>query len=107
MDTLEEMSIDELAERVGGRANGLKVLDVRDETEWVTGHIPGARNLSAGALAQGAEANLDESAPVAVICGTGYRSAVAASLLKGRGLKQVIAIPGGMAAWTQAGFPTA
>ena len=43
--------------------------------------------------------------PVAVICGTGYRSNVAASILQKSGLNHVYAIPGGMSAWSDAGLP--
>jgi hydroxyacylglutathione hydrolase len=107
IDSLPEMSVAELAVSMDTPKNAPRVMDVRDETEWAAGHIPGAVNLPAGLLAQGVEAPLDPDSPVALICGTGYRSAVAASLLKQRGMRNVIAIPGGMSAWTEAGLPTA
>jgi hydroxyacylglutathione hydrolase len=106
-DALQEMSVDELARHVTGPRNGLTVIDVRDETEWASGHVPGARNVSAGTLAQGAKPDVAPDAPVAVICSTGYRSSVAASLLQRQGMRNVIAIPGGMSGWTEAGLPTA
>jgi hydroxyacylglutathione hydrolase len=107
IQALDALPVDELASRLGDSENGPRVIDVRDETEWTAHHIPGSRNLSAGALAQGADANVDESATVAVICESGYRSTLAASLLQGRGYERVMTIPGGMAAWTAAGLPTA
>lgn len=81
------------------------MLDVRDRTEWEAGHVPGARNAPAGDLAQGAAAPVNGSGPVAVICGTGFRSAVAASLLQQRGKHDVVQVEGGMDAWRAAGLP--
>jgi hydroxyacylglutathione hydrolase len=105
--SLAEMSVSQLAARIEHPRNGLTVVDVRDATEWEGGHIPGARNVPAGALAQGTPAAIEEHATVAVICGSGYRSAVAASLLKAGGLQDVITVPGGMEAWSAAGNPLA
>lgn len=106
VEGLAEMSVDELAEHLRPRSNGFRVLDVRDRTEWDSGHVPGSRNIAAGALAQGEAAAFDHESPVAVICATGYRSALAASLLQGRGLKHAMTVPGGMTAWSTAGLPT-
>lgn len=44
--------------------------------------------------------------PVAVVCGSGYRSSVAASLLKRHGQRDVANVLGGMAGWVNAGFET-
>jgi hydroxyacylglutathione hydrolase len=107
VERLEEMPVAALAARLAGATNGFRILDVRDESEWAAGHVPGARNVSAGALAAGAELDFGHDEPVAVICGTGYRSSVAASLLQQRGLRNVITVQGGMTAWTEAGLPTA
>jgi hydroxyacylglutathione hydrolase len=105
--TLPEMSVAELGERL--RANGAAptVLDVRDPAEWAAGHVPGALNVAAGSIVQGADAPDLNGKTVAVICGTGYRSAVAASALQQCGLDRVATVPGGMAAWVEAGLPTA
>jgi hydroxyacylglutathione hydrolase len=64
-------------------------------------------------LLAGARAELPERADevprdttVAVICGSGYRSSVAASLLKHRGYLNVVNVLGGMSAWQNAGLET-
>ena len=105
--TLEEMPVSTLARRLAKPSDAVQVLDVRDEVEWAAGHVPGAVNVSAGTLATGGDVRFGPEEAVAVICGTGYRSSVAASLLKQRGLRQVITVPGGMEAWTAAGLRTA
>jgi hydroxyacylglutathione hydrolase len=48
---------------------------------------------------------LDRARPVAVVCGTGYRSSIATSLLKQRGFASVLNTLGGMTAWQTASLP--
>jgi hydroxyacylglutathione hydrolase len=43
--------------------------------------------------------------PLAIVCGSGYRSTVAASVLERAGFTDFINMTGGMAAWTRAGLP--
>ncbi len=43
--------------------------------------------------------------PIAVVCGSGYRASVAASLLLGAGCDDVANVLGGMSAWSEAGLP--
>jgi hydroxyacylglutathione hydrolase len=86
------------------RPDGVVVLDVRGEGEWNAGHIPGSLNLPLGDLQQ----RLDEiprGRPVIVHCQTGARAAMAASLLRARGLNDVRLFPGGFAEWRAAGLP--
>lgn len=81
------------------------VLDVRQPAEWAGGHIDGALFITGAEL----PARLDEvptGRPVAVVCGSGYRSAVAASLLSRAGRKDAVNLTGGMSAWRSAGLPT-
>jgi hydroxyacylglutathione hydrolase len=86
------------------REGDLVVLDVRQPQEWMAGHIDRARHLTGAQLLERAgEVPMDR--PVAVICSSGYRSSVAASLLARRGHRQVFNVLGGMTAWTRAGFP--
>jgi hydroxyacylglutathione hydrolase len=82
------------------------VLDVRSDDEWAEGHIAGAKHLFAGRIAQGADPGLDHEQRIALICGTGYRSAFAASHLLQRGYHHLINVRGGMEAWEAAGLPT-
>ncbi len=49
---------------------------------------------------------LNPERPVAAVCGSGYRSSIATSLLKERGFKEAWNIVGGMTAWKEAGLPT-
>lgn len=87
----------------------LTVLDVRQPAEWTSGHIPRARHISGGELPQRLEKltqDLPKDKPVAVICGSGYRSSVFASLLKRHGYRRVHNVLGGMMGWKNAGYET-
>jgi hydroxyacylglutathione hydrolase len=84
----------------------LVILDVRQPGEWQQGHVPGARHIPGGELAR-RHGEVPEDRPVAVYCGSGYRSSVAASLLKAHGHQDVRNVLGGFAAWTARGLATA
>ncbi|CAN5128209.1 MBL fold hydrolase [soil metagenome] len=90
--------------RAGG---GPAVLDVRSDAEWESGHVPGATHVMGGFL----QDRLDEvpwnGSGVAVVCGSGYRSTVAASVLERAGFRNVLNIAGGMTAWRRVGLPVA
>lgn len=77
--------------------NAPVVLDVRTSGEWDAGHIEGALHIPIAELNQ----RLKEvpSAPLAVICGSGYRSAIACSLLLRHGRRDVVDVPGGWKAY--------
>jgi hydroxyacylglutathione hydrolase len=82
----------------------LTVLDVRSDAEFAGGHIAGAVHVMGGWLAERA-AELRGREPLAIVCGSGYRSTVAASVLERAGFTDFINMTGGMAAWTRAGLP--
>jgi hydroxyacylglutathione hydrolase len=103
IQTMDSMTVHDLAKQI--EDGSLVVLDVRDRTEWQEASVPGAVNCSAGEIAQGAEPQLN-GGRVAVICGSGYRSMVAASLLQAAGRENLVNVEGGMTAWQDAGLPT-
>jgi hydroxyacylglutathione hydrolase len=74
-----------------------RVLDVRTPAEWEAGHLSGALHIPLAEL----NARLSEvpEEPLAVLCGSGYRSAIAASLLLRSGRRDVYDIPGGWKAF--------
>jgi hydroxyacylglutathione hydrolase len=71
------------------------LLDVRNATEWDHGHVPSAHHLHLGYLRDRAE-EIPRDRPVLLYCGSGNRSAIAASLLQAEGFKDVRNIDGGM-----------
>ena len=96
--TLPQISVREL--EAGLKNNGPLVVDVRTPTEWNSGHIDGARHLPLSAFAR-QEFDLPKDRKIAVICGSGYRSSIATSLLQASGYKALANVTGGMTAYTE------
>ena len=79
----------------------LQVVDVRNPGETkVGGMVPGARNVPLPQLLDHLD-DLDRDAPTVVYCAGGYRSSVAASLLRAHGFGDVSDIVGGYGAWNE------
>ncbi|HEY8546564.1 MAG TPA: rhodanese-like domain-containing protein [Acidimicrobiales bacterium] len=83
----------------------LQVLDVRNPGEQEAGIVPGAVTIPLARLLD-RHTELDPTAPTVVYCAGGYRSSIAASLLRSIGFAQVADLQGGYGAWTGAGLPT-
>lgn len=104
--SLSQVSAAELSQRQLQDCDELVVLDVRSDEEWGQGHIAGALHQFAGELTRQGSPRLESDTPVALICGSGYRSVVVASLLEAHGYRQLVNVAGGMDAWDAAGLPT-
>lgn len=74
-----------------------RLLDVRQLLEFTGGHVPAARHVELGSLAQAAGRLPDE--PVVVMCGHGERAAGAASLLERAGHHHIAVLIGGPDDW--------
>jgi hydroxyacylglutathione hydrolase len=82
------------------------VIDVRQAAEFESGHVPGAVHIGAGELPDRLEA-LPGDRAIATVCASGYRSSVAASVLRARGFERVMAVRGGVPDWEARGYPVA
>jgi len=82
------------------------VLDVREATEFATGHVLGARNVPAARMeTAGAELVKKKDRPVIVYCDGGERSSKALAALKKQGFTRAANLAGGIKAWQDAGLP--
>ena len=79
----------------------LQVVDVRNPGEVAAGMIPDAVSIPVGQL-PARLGELDPAKPTVVYCAGGYRSSVAASLLRAHGFTDVSDILGGYGAWDEA-----
>ncbi len=79
------------------------VLDVRGDQERLEGSVPGSKHVMLGDLPQ-AMHELPKDRPIVTVCGSGYRSSIAASLLAREGFRNVSSMDGGMGAWVHRGL---
>jgi sulfur-carrier protein adenylyltransferase/sulfurtransferase len=81
------------------------LVDVREQSEYVQGFIPGARWISRGLLEQRIEdAVPDRGQPLVLYCAGGNRSALAARTLRELGYTNVKSMAGGFGAWKRNGY---
>jgi hydroxyacylglutathione hydrolase len=98
------ISMQQLAERLS--SGQVTVIDVRGQSEWDAGHLPGEAvvNIPLGYLTDRI-GEVPTTGSVVVLCQSGSRSAIAASLLRAQGRANVVTFEGGFSAWQQAGYP--
>ena len=99
------LTVDQLARRLTqGGPDAPFVIDVRQASEYAEGHLPGSVHIGAGELEERL-AELPSDRPLATICASGYRSSVAASLLRQGGFHDVSWVANGVPSWEAAGYP--
>jgi hydroxyacylglutathione hydrolase len=77
-----------------------QVLDIRQDSEFADGHVPGAKHVELGALASAVEAL--PPGPLTVMCGHGERAMTAASILEQAGRHDISVLAGGASDWAAA-----
>ena len=88
------------------RGEAVPLVDVREESEFAAGHLPGAIHVGKGILERDVEARFpDPSAELVLYCGGGFRSVLAAEALGKMGYTNVISMDGGFRGWRAAGQP--
>jgi len=82
------------------------VLDVRDASDFASGHIPNARHVPAADVGKRLkELEKLKQRPVIVSCRSGTRAAAACGVLRKNGFQEVFALKGGVLGWQQASMP--
>jgi rhodanese-related sulfurtransferase len=77
------------------------LLDVREQWEFDTAHIAGATLIPMPEIPARAFNELDEDAPILVLCHHGARSLSVAAWLRNQGFAQAQSIAGGIDAWSR------
>ncbi len=83
-------------------AGTIRLLDVREEHEFRSGHVPGAVHVPLKKLADRVP-KLKRDRPYAVICDSGNRSQSATNLLLDQGFEGTVSVKGGTTAWANSG----
>ena len=95
IDTVTSLPADDFAKRY--KAGDVKIIDVRKPDEFESGHVDGAQNFALDTINDDMS-ELPKSETLYVHCAGGYRSMIAASILKSRGFDDVVNIEGGFGA---------
>ncbi len=83
------------------------VLDVRENSEFASGHIANARHIPLGQLKNSLDTlEKYKDQPIVVNCKSGARSAMACGVLRKQGFTKVYNLNGGITAWQRAQMPT-
>jgi rhodanese-related sulfurtransferase len=98
---VENVSANELADLL---STDVDLVDVRDEREWLAGHVPGTRNIPLETLRADPDAYLAKDKAIVFVCQRGVRSLTAAKLAERLGYAKVYNLDGGTQAWAKSGF---
>jgi rhodanese-related sulfurtransferase len=103
---VQECDIHDVKRRLDAREN-FALVDVREESEFAAGHLPGAIHLSRGIIERDIERVLpDGHTQIVLYCGGGYRSVLVADSIQKMGYRNVVSMDGGWRAWIAADYET-
>ncbi|RUS45698.1 rhodanese-like domain-containing protein [Cohnella sp. AR92] len=93
----KSITTDEVAAQMK-QGKKLNIVDVREQDEWNSGHIAGAKHIPLGMISH-RHKELDPKQETIVVCRSGNRSGLACELLESMGYN-VVNMTGGMMSWT-------
>jgi len=103
---IRQTNVQEVRQRLDAKEQ-FTLIDVREESEWAKGHLPGAVHLCKGVIERDIENAVPiKGTPIVLYCGGGYRSALAADNLQKMGYTRVLSMDGGWHGWLDARYPT-
>jgi glyoxylase-like metal-dependent hydrolase (beta-lactamase superfamily II)/rhodanese-related sulfurtransferase len=103
IDTLKSISAIEFAEKA--KSNDINILDVRKDGEYKSTHLENAQHFSLDLINEKMN-EVSKDKTYYVHCAGGYRSVIAASILKARGFNNLIDVAGGFGAIKKTDLPT-
>jgi rhodanese-related sulfurtransferase len=103
-DSIPQVAVIDLADLLSHDPDQVTVLDVREMAEVEAGAIPNSRSIPLGKL-KARIPELPSERLIVVHCKSGYRSSIAASILRHAGIRNVVNLMGGFEAWKAAGLP--
>ncbi len=100
---IREVTVQDVKARLDREAT-FHLVDVREESEWAAGHLPRAVHLGKGVIERDIEQLIpDTHAEIILYCGGGFRSALAADVLRKMGYENALSMDGGVRGWREAG----
>jgi rhodanese-related sulfurtransferase len=102
---IRETNVDEVKKRMD-QGDKFLLVDVREESEFATDHLPGAIHLGKGVIERDIEGKVPKlDTEMVLYCGGGFRSALAADNLQKMGYTNVISMDGGIRGWRDRNYP--
>lgn len=101
--SLGVVDTEDVQHRIESAPDDWLLLDVRDDDEVEEGSVPGARHVYVGELPEALK-GLDREARYTVMCGSGSRATIAASVMRREGFPRVDLYLGSISAWTSEGL---
>jgi rhodanese-related sulfurtransferase len=97
---IKEIDVDTLKSWADGDKDFVLV-DVREDREWINGHLPNAVHMGKGVIERDIAKNVDDADTTLVLyCGGGYRSVLAAHNIQLMGYNDVYSLAGGWRDWS-------
>lgn len=103
IEQLEQISPQQLAARL--KKDGIRIIDVRTPAEWNNGRIAQAEHLPLSDILEDRFPKAEKDEELVLQCGSGYRSNIAASILRQAAYTNAKSLAGGVFAWSNAGYP--
>ena len=102
---VKETNVPDVKRRIDS-GEKLILVDVREDNEWVKGHLPGAVHMGKGVIERDIEQQVpDTGTKLVLYCGGGFRSALVADNLRQMGYTNAISLDGGWRALKDSGLP--
>lgn len=95
---VKSISMDEVKELLAKKTEVAQFVDVREPSEFRSGHVPGFQNIPLGQIRNRVN-EIQKDRPVVLMCHSGTRSMQAARTLVKQGFTEVRNVSGGMMAW--------
>ncbi|PJD96375.1 MAG: sulfurtransferase [Legionella sp.] len=103
-ERIQEISAEQLKNMID-KQDDFYLIDVREDHEWATGHIPTAIHIGKGIIERDIEKTIpDFDASLVVYCSGGFRCALVADCLQQMGYHRVYSLDKGSQGWTDAGY---
>jgi rhodanese-related sulfurtransferase len=102
---IQEINIEQYKQMVASKDPHL-LIDIREESEWASGHVAGAMQLGKGIIERDIETKVPrKDTKLVLYCGGGFRSALSADALRQMGYSNAISLDGGWRALQNSGLP--
>lgn len=101
---IKETDIPTLKKRLDA-GEALTIVDVREDLEFAAKRIPGSIHIGKGVIERDIETKIpNKDQELLLVCGGGYRSALAAKAIQDMGYNAAVSVDGGVRAWSEAGY---